>query len=101
MNEYNAFLDEWKSIRTTQETILRLLEEQEEKNSEKGRKKLLLLSGAILGLVLIVGIFLGFYFNTKLQIKSVSYAVSSEPGCLAMNGKWQETDKICYFMAQK
>ena len=66
MNEYNAFLDEWKSIRTTQETILRLLEEQEEKNSEKGRKKLLLLSGAILGLVLIVGIFLGFYFNTKL-----------------------------------
>lgn len=99
MSEYNVFLDEWKAIRTNQETILKRLDEQEQKNHKTTTQKTIWLSGGVLMAVLIVGILIGMIINTNAQIKSVPYAVSSETGCKAMGGQLADSgnQKLCVF----
>lgn len=101
MSEFNMFLDEWKAIRTTQETILRRLDEQEQKNRKSTTKKTAWLSGGLLTTFLVIGILIGIVLNTHAQIKSVPYAVSSQKGCFILGGQWQEADQACVFMARK
>lgn len=99
MSEFNAFLDEWKSIRTTQETILSRLGEQEAKNKGELLKIKRWASGGYLMAFMVVGILIGMIINTNAQIKSVPYAVSSETGCKAMGGQLADSgnQKLCVF----
>ncbi len=102
MSEYNAFLEEWKSIRSTQETVLKRLEEQNEFMRNTTKKKTYLIVGGLLIAFLAIGIAIGCFFDINIKNSSVSLAVATQNGCLAQKGHWQvqEGVSICAFYVQ-